>query len=375
MIWNIGTWWFGLPNSSSHCLVGALIGIAVCNALIQARDMRDGVHWSQMWTVLEGLAISPVIGFVLAGALYFVTSRLVHDRHLYEPVAPGQAPVWWVRAILILTCTGVSFSHGSNDGQKSIGLIMLTIIGLLPAVFGLNPMAADAIKKLPDVARQSQPLIEKYGDDFKSDAIAAAQKLESANQPAAPQTPLRLTSTDGQPVELGLNSEPARQVAVTRDDVYKLISQLKHVEDAQAAAKPEKAEAKQLAAQLGKTVEYAPWWVRILSAVCLGVGTMFGYRRIVTTLGERLGKLHMTPAQGGSAEVVSAIVIGVAGFTGIPVSTTHIVTSGIAGTMVSAGSGLQWSMLYRIAAAWLLTLPITILIAGGLYYVLAGPML
>jgi inorganic phosphate transporter, PiT family len=174
---------------------------------------------------------------------------------------------------------------------------------------------------------------------------------------------------------LGLSSEPAVRVAAMRDGIYQLVSQLKHIEELRGPSKEELSDAKRYATELGSTVEFAPWWVRILSAIALGVDTMFGYRRIVTTLGEKLGKLHMTPAQGASAEVVSAIVIGTAGFTGLPVSTTHIVTSGIAGTMVTAGSGLQFSMLYRIATAWLLTLPITILIAGGLYYLFAAPTL
>src|ERR1700761_8770627 len=129
LVWNVGTWWFGLPNSSSHCLIGSLIGIAAANALMRERSLGEGVHWAQMWTVLEGLALSPVLGFILAGALYFAMSRLTTDRHLYEPAKDGLPPVWWVRGLLILTCTGVSLSHGSNDGQKSIGLIMLTIIG------------------------------------------------------------------------------------------------------------------------------------------------------------------------------------------------------------------------------------------------------
>jgi PiT family inorganic phosphate transporter len=113
--------------------------------------------------------------------------------------------------------------------------------------------------------------------------------------------------------------------------------------------------------------------VRILSALVLGIGTMIGYKRIVKTLGERLGNVHLTPAQGASAEVVSALLIGTAGFTGLPVSTTHIVTSGIGGTMVSSGAGLRYGMIRRIIVAWVLTLPVTILVAGGLYYLLASP--
>ncbi len=126
---------------------------------------------------------------------------------------------------------------------------------------------------------------------------------------------------------------------------------------------------------MGQFVEYAPWWVRVLSALCLGIGTMIGYKRIVTTLGERLGNAHLTPAQGAAAELVSAVLIGMSGVTGLPVSTTHIVTSGIGGTMVTSGAGLRMGMLSRILVAWLVTLPVTILIAAALYYVLDSPSL
>jgi inorganic phosphate transporter, PiT family len=153
LFWNIGTWWFALPNSSSHCLIGALIGIALGNALLHARSLSEGVHWGQLWNVLEALALSPVLGFVLSGALYFVLRRTARDKHLYEPAKEGP-PIWWMRGTLILTCTGVSFAHGTNDGQKSIGLIMLTIIGLFPALFALNPMAAGTIQNLPQLAAE-----------------------------------------------------------------------------------------------------------------------------------------------------------------------------------------------------------------------------
>jgi inorganic phosphate transporter, PiT family len=369
LFWNILTWWFGLPNSSSHCLIGALVGVAVGNALAHSHGVVDGIHWHQLWTVLEGLALSPVLGFVLAGALYFVTRKTVHDPHLYEPVG-DKPPVWWMRAILVLTCTGVSFAHGTNDGQKSIGMIMLTIIGLFPATYALNPQAGHALSDLPAVMQKAQPLIEKYGDDQKVAALQSVRFIESQGKKIT-RLASAAVSDNGQPV--GLGSEAARQRTGMRDNVYRVIAQLKHVEDTNGAAKEDKKQARELSKNLGKTVEYAPWWVRILSALCLGFGTMIGYRRIVTTLGERLGRIHMTPAQGAAAEVVSAAVIGVAGFTGLPVSTTHIVTSGIGGTMVSAGAGLQYGTISRIAMAWVLTLPVTILISAGIYYLLADP--
>jgi PiT family inorganic phosphate transporter len=367
LFWNIGTWWLALPNSSSHCLIGSLIGVAVGNAFVRSRDLADGVHWPQLWKVLEALAVSPILGFVLAGLLYFICRKTLHDENLYKPVS-DKPPIWWMRGILILTCSGVSFSHGTNDGQKSIGLIMLTIIGLFPATYALNPNASQSLDHLPAILGQAEPLVLKYGDDERQTALDAAHSIEqrmgvspgaaAAEPPAPPAAP---------------HAQTNQQKSGVRDDVYRVISQLRHAEDSKSISTPEKNEAQRLSKQLGSYVEYAPFWVRMLSALCLGLGTMIGYKRIVKTLGERLGNVHLTPAQGASAELVSALLIGTAGFTGLPVSTTHIVTSGIGGTMVASGAGLRYAMIRRIVLAWVLTLPATILVAGGLYYVLASP--
>jgi inorganic phosphate transporter, PiT family len=167
----------------------------------------------------------------------------------------------------------------------------------------------------------------------------------------------------------------ARERSNVRNDFYQLISELEHVRDVRGVGDSDKAQAKSLAKELRQSVEYAPWWVRILSALCLGIGTMIGYKRIVTTLGERLGNVHLTPAQGGAAELVSTVLIGISGFTGLPVSTTHIVTSGIGGTMVVSRAGLRMNTLYRILVAWLATLPLTILVAASLYYLLDASLL
>jgi PiT family inorganic phosphate transporter len=379
--WNIGTWWLGLPNSSSHCLIGSLIGVAVGNAFARSRSLAEGVHWPQLWRVLEALAISPILGFVLAGLLYLICRKTLHDENLYKP-AGDKPPVWWMRGILILTCSGVSFAHGTNDGQKSIGLIMLTIIGVFPSTYALNPHAHQPMSELPAILKQAEPLVVKYGDDEKQAAIEAAHSIErrmsgGQNGDTSP-APSALPDPSGPSAprhsEFGKGLTPeAKQRTNVRDDVYRVISQLKHAEESKAISADEKWQAQSMAKDLGSYVEYAPTWVRMLSAFCLGIGTMIGYKRIVKTLGERLGKVHLTPAQGASAEVVSALLIGTAGFTGLPVSTTHIVTSGIAGTMVSSGAGLQYGVISRIVTAWVLTLPVTICIAGGLYYLLSSP--
>ena len=362
LFWNILTWFFGIPNSSSHCIIGALIGVAIGDSFIQSRDLSQSVDWAQIVKVLEALALSPILGLVLAGGLYFLLRVIVRRGHLFEPPEGDQPPAWWLRGLLIFTCTSVSFGHGTNDGQKSIGLIMLTIIGLLPATFALNPNAGAELDHLGTNARAAIPLIMQYGDDQKNLGIDAARDLQSFKPGiAAPST--------------GETNDQRFFNDTATTEIYTVLAQLKHVTEAHAASFGDKAQAEKLRSAMGGPVHYAPIWVRALSAICLGAGTMVGYKRVVRTLGERLGKSHMTPGQGGSAELVGSILIGTAGFTGLPVSTTHIITSGIAGTMIAGGQGVQRNMLVRIGLAWLFTLPATIGIAGILFYLLDSPRL
>ncbi|HVJ52878.1 MAG TPA: inorganic phosphate transporter [Aliidongia sp.] len=366
LFWNVLTWAFGIPNSSSHCIIGALIGVAAADALMGARDLSQGVDWSQIWSVLRALALSPLMGLVLAGGLYAILRAVVRRGHLFEPPEKDKPPVWWLRGLLILTCTSVSFSHGTNDGQKSIGLIMLTIIGLMPGTFALNPQSLDELPQLSLQAGEAIPLIEKYGDDLKDAAVKSAAALRDAGP-----------GLDGQAADLKAgNAEQAAEHGTRshlRGDVYFVLSELKHVGEVKDADPADKAKAGDLRKRMGATVQYAPLWVRLLSALCLGAGTMVGYQRVVRTLGERLGRQHMTPGQGACAELVGSVLIGTAGFTGLPVSTTHIITSGIAGTMIAGGQGVRRATIVRIVMAWLFTLPVTILLAGGLFYLLGDP--
>lgn len=380
LAWNVFTWWFGIPNSSSHCVIGALIGVAIGDAFVNSRNVGQVVDWGQVWNVLRALAISPVLGLVGAGLLYFAIRHLIKDPHLYESPHGEKPLTWGVRTLLILTCTSVSFSHGTNDGQKSIGLIMLTVIGLMPATYALNPNGDTQIRQLAETAHTAAPLIQKYGDDQKQLAIEAADRLQAAapvlaskGADAGAEDPAghpSVAPAPGAPPTTAASGPQATRSAI-RGEVYRLLSELQVAARNPAASAAEKADAGRLRAALKRTVEYAPWWVRVLSAAFLGLGTMVGYKRIVKTLGERVGKTDLTPAQGASAELVGAGLIATAGFTGLPVSTTHIITSGIAGTMIGSGSGVNRGMLVRIALAWVFTLPITILVAAGLFYMLA----
>ena len=121
-------------------------------------------------------------------------------------------------------------------------------------------------------------------------------------------------------------------------------------------------------ASLDDATRFIPLWVKVAVAIALGLGTMIGWKRIVITVGEKIGKSHMTYAQGASAEVVAAGTIGLADMYGLPVSTTHVLSSGVAGTMAANGSGLQWATVRNLLMAWVLTLPMAILLSGSLYW-------
>lgn len=355
LFWNVGTWWFGIPNSSSHALIGALIGIAVENSFVAGGGGAGGVEWGQVWSVLGSLLVSPLLGFVLALVVFWLFKSIIRQKQLFEPPEGDKSPVWWMRLLLIVTCTGVSFAHGTNDGQKSIGLIMLTIIGLMPASYALN--VGMTHEQLEQAARQLQDaaaLIERADGQRKQQGLAAAHAL--AEQFA------HLAGID--------DIAPGERPAV-RDQLNKTLASLREAKDSKSVSEADRKSAKSLHDGLMRSVQYAPWWVRVLSALCLGIGTMVGYRRIVRTLGERLGKSHLVPAQGASAELVAAGLIGFAGFSGYPVSTTHVVTGGIAGTMVGSGAGVQRRTVWMIAAAWVLTLPATIVLSCGLFYLLS----
>ena len=355
LLWNVGTWWLGIPNSSSHALIGSLIGIATETALTHGRGLRDGVDWQQIWSVLGSLLLSPMAGFALALLLFKLLSTVIRDRHLYEPPEGDQPPIWWMRYLLILTCTGVSFAHGTNDGQKSIGLIMLTIIGLMPSTYALNmEISSQQIAAAASASPVASDLIERFGDDRKQQGVQGARALGD-----------RFSRVKA------ASDIPDTERAAVRNDLNRVLEQLKSVIEAKGISDADKKRAKSIHDDFMKSVEYAPWWVRVLSALCLGVGTLVGYQRIVKTLGERLGNKHLVPAQGASAELVAAGLIGFAGFSGYPVSTTHVVTGGIAGTMVASGAGVKSGTVWQIAAAWLLTLPATVAISGVLFYLLS----
>ena len=375
IVWNLGTWYFGLPSSSSHTLIGSIIGVGVANALLHGRSGTSGVDWDQAVKVGYALLLSPVIGFICAAVLLLAMKALVRNRQLYQAPEGNQPPPAWIRGLLILTCTGVSFAHGSNDGQKGMGLIMLILVGTMPIAYALNrslpPEQIPRVAALTQVTEQQLLTLQP-----PPAAMPAAREVlteyvrTSQNRPQVlPALGIMLGDIGEQIRQYGsVENIPAQAVTNTRNDMYLASETIKHLQSANVALPEETA--RNLTAvkhELDAATRFIPMWVKVVVAIALGLGTMVGWRRIVVTVGERIGKTHLTYAQGASAELVAMATIGAADAFGLPVSTTHVLSSGVAGTMAANRSGLQLATLRNLALAWVLTLPVSVLLSGLLY--------
>jgi len=377
ILWNLGTWWLGLPASSSHTMVGSIIGVGLANQLLNPHIGTSGVDWVQAIKVLKALLISPLIGFVLAGLLIFVAKRLIKIPELYQAPVKNQPPPWHVRGLLMLTCTGVSFFHGSNDGQKGMGLIMLILIGTVPTAYALNHAVSPAeVQSFIAASAQAGTILDHYVSPAMADPPDPRSNLldyiRTGNvQPETIPALRQLVNQLDEEVApyKALNSVPAGEQANVRNDMYVVSETLRLMEKSgQPAFTP--VESKVLdryRAKLDKSTKYIPDWVKVAVALALGLGTMVGWRRIVVTVGERIGKEHLTYGQGASAELVAMVTIFAANSWGLPVSTTHILSSGVAGTMAANGSGVRLATVRNIAAGWVFTLPAAALLSGLLY--------
>ena len=379
IIWNLGTWYLGLPASSSHTLIGSIIGVGIANQLTGASGATSGVDWQQAMNVGKSLLFSPLIGFVAAALLLLALKFLVRNPALYAEPKGDTPPPLWIRGILVLTCTGVSFAHGSNDGQKGMGLIMLILIGIVPTAYALNrTMDESHIPAFESATADAQRALIAQGANAPApqDSRAAVSRFlrtRQIDQETVPALAVLTGDIQRQVKEYGaLNAVPAQSVQNVRNDMYlaaeavRLI--LKNPDNGfdEAGRKFLKA----YDDQLNDATKYIPTWVKVSVAIALGLGTMVGWRRIVVTVGEKIGKQHLTYAQGASAEVVAMATIGAADMYGLPVSTTQVLSSGVAGTMAANGSGLQWSTVRNLLLAWVLTLPAAITLAGLLYVLL-----
>jgi PiT family inorganic phosphate transporter len=379
IIWNLGTWYFGLPASSSHTLIGSIIGVGIANALMRGRDGTSGVDWTQAANIGKALLLSPLFGFVLAAILLYALKIVLlrtTPALFGEPVG-NQPPPWWIRGILIVTCTLVSFFHGSNDGQKGMGLIMLILIGTVPTAYALNrTMPASQIEAfIRNSDAASKVITAKAGGHQiignPRPAVTSYVAQRQLNEGTFPSLAALVSDIARQVTTYGsLAKFPAEAVGNTRNDMYLVSEALRFLmkdKEAELSA-ADVATLNAYKGSLDNATKFIPTWVKIAVAIALGLGTMVGWKRIVVTVGEKIGKTHLTYAQGACAEITAAATIAAADGYGLPVSTTHVLSSGIAGTMAANGSGLQWSTVRNIAMAWVMTLPIAMMLSGFLYY-------
>jgi PiT family inorganic phosphate transporter len=379
IIWNLGTWYLGLPASSSHSLIGAIMGVGLANSWLSgSHTFGEGINWAKANEVGASLLISPIVGFGCAALLLLVSKALIRNHALYSAPEPGKTPPMWIRGLLVLTCTGVSFAHGSNDGQKGMGLVMLILVGILPLSFAVDlgtgsPAITDLAASTHVIAMHMDrraPGIAVAGLQSASDELSAFLKTTGKLTPrvyADIGAKCREISAtlDGKTTLTVLTADERRTL---RTDLYLTSESLgKLLKQHQLDDPDEQKSVATLKTDMDRVTKFIPVWVKVAVALALGLGTMIGWKRIVVTVGEKIGKEHLTYAQGASAELVAMGTILAADHMGLPVSTTHVLSSGIAGTMAANRSGLQVQTLRNLLLAWVLTLPVCVLLGAGIF--------
>lgn len=357
ILWNIGTWYFGIPCSSSHTLIGSILGAGMVFFWLHG---GDGVNWSKASDIGLSLLVSPLFGFSVTILMMYILRRLVKgQKQIFKEPEPGSRPPRWIRFILISTCTLVSFFHGNNDGQKGIGLMLIILITFLPVQFALNS-DFDVNKSIAAVESIELALQKELKADL---LIKAAETKEVMQKYIAVKANSNATHEEQKQAIVHVRT------AITKFN-KRMGSELKNT--AFMESKDNVKAVKAGISTLKNDIEYSPKWVTIMIALCLGLGTMIGWRRIAVTIGEKIGKRHMTYAEGATAELTAAATIGLSSGFGLPVSTTHVLSSGVAGAMTASKGvkNLQPGTIKSIAIAWILTLPVTMVLAGGIYYLL-----
>ncbi len=360
IIWNFGTWYYGIPSSSSHTVIGSILGIGLAFNFLPGDLGLSAVNWDKAKDTGLALLISPIVGFSLAIGMMFLFKRIIKNEIIYKEPIAGKVPPMWVRILLWITCGLVSFFHGQNDGQKGVGLMMLILIAILPSQFAVDSTAN--IQAVNASVQTIQTLISK------ADTTKFGEKEMKAYNDIMKHSihfkELVNTKTSVSEISLGERFSLRKDIVKVTKNTEKLIKG----EDLSLTLHDQKELSKEIKISK-KLIEYAPSWVIIIISLCLGLGTMFGWKRVVKTIGEKIGKQHMSYAQGASAEIVASIGIGLATWKGVPVSTTHMLSSGIAGSMVAKKGlkNLQKGTIKTIALTWLLTLPVTIILSGGLF--------
>jgi PiT family inorganic phosphate transporter len=377
IIWNLGTWWFGLPSSSSHTLIGSVIGVGLMNQIMGGVNGTSGVDWSQATKIGYSLLASPAFGFILAGGLLLLLKAVVKVPELYKAPEGTKPPPFAIRALLVFTCTLVSFFHGSNDGQKGMGLIMLILIGTVPTAYALNrSMHEDQVQAFVAMSDRSVDMLGHYAKnpapaDYRAEVTRYVRTHQLTDDTVSAEQSLTKSIRDQVAGYHSIAKIPQDQIGNIRNDMYLSGEALRLMKKsgAPAVSVDDQKAIDAYHKSIDNATKFIPTWVKVAVAVALGMGTMVGWKRIVVTVGEKIGKDHLTYGQGAAAELIAASVIGAADGLGLPVSTTHVLSSGVAGTMAANGSGLQWSTVKSLALAWVLTLPVSIALSGALFFI------
>ena len=377
ILWNLSTWWFGLPASSSHTMVGSIMGVGIANQLLNARSGTSGVDWDQAAKVLKALLFSPLIGFTLAAGLILLSKWMIRVPALYEAPKDNTPPPFPIRMLMILTCTGVSFYHGSNDGQKGMGLIMLILIGTVPTAYALNhAVTAADIQDFLAASEQVTHILDLHIDPKAAPSSNPRAELTDyirtkQMQPGTMLALRTLVQDVNHDVALykAIKAVPPSEQANVRNDMYVASEAIRLLQrnGNPGFTSAENAALTNYKSKLDKSTKYIPNWVKVAVALALGLGTMVGWKRIVVTVGEKIGKEQLTYAQGAAAGLVAIATIRMADAYGLPVSTTHVLSSGVAGTMTANGSGLRLTTVRNIAMGWIFTLPAAAILSGLLY--------
>ncbi len=360
IVWNFGTWYYGIPSSSSHTLIGAILGIGFAFYFIPEYDGPDPVNWKKANDTLLFLFVSPLAGFALSIVIMYVFKRLVKNETIYKEPHPGTPPPTWIRSLLALTCGTVSFVHGQNDGQKGVGLVMLILIAILPGYYAIdrefdvqNTKMNVAKIEILMVKADTMRLGEKERRMWK-DVMHSSKKLTETIASRTSGEEIGVTdrfSVRKDVVKISKNCEKLIEggnLSLSSNEISQLTTEIKGIK---------------------RVVDYAPYWVILCISLALGIGTMVGWKRVVKTIGEKIGKQHMSYAQGAAAQITATILIGVATSSGKPISTTHSLSSGVAGSMVAKKGlkNLHKKTIQSLLLAWVLTLPVTIILSGGLF--------
>ncbi|OTL14647.1 inorganic phosphate transporter [Acinetobacter nosocomialis] len=380
ILWNLGTWFLGIPASSSHTLIGSILGVGIMNHLLSASTgvTTSGVDMDQVIKVGKALLFSPLIGFAFAAILFLLVKTIFKRQlELFQPPEGNKPPPAIIRAILIFTCTGVSFAHGSNDGQKGMGLIMLILVGLVPLAYSINKnLDTQQVQSFHQLSSQTAVLLNHNQQELTDEkAREVLTKYIQTKQQTPEVVPALASMTDHLGARVSSYSDlkdiPEAAISEIRNDMYLSTTTFKRLDKADALPKMDDSQkklVKDYRGSLDSFLQYIPNWVKVAVALALGLGTMVGWKRIVVTVGERIGKNHMTYGQGMSAELIAMSTIAAADGLGMPVSTTHVLNSAVAGTMVANKSGLNFNTIKTILSAWIFTLPATICLSGGLYW-------